>query len=120
MLVSQKQKRLPEKIRRPLCCSASIALLSAYLLRFVLCECACQLVGARCVFVAASYAGEFGYDVVHFHAAHQCADALQIAVATANELHVLECVAFYLEVYQLAASALCFVVECHDVDDSFG
>lgn len=78
------------------------------------------MVGARCVFVAASYAGEFGYDVVHFHAAHQCADALQIAVATANKLHVLECVAFYLEVYQLAASALCFVVECHDVDDSFG
>ncbi len=94
--------------------------LSVRLLCLVLHEGARQLVGARGVFVAASYAGEFGDDVVHFHAAYQGADALQIAVAAAEELHVSEGVAVYFEAYQLAASALCFVVECHDVDDSFG
>ena len=76
-------------------------------------QCPAQLVGARSRAVAAADALQAGYYRLHRHPLHQAADALQVPVASAPEVHVLHDALFHLQLDAGAASALCLVCMHH-------
>ena len=61
-----------------------------FLLRFQLLKGAAELVGAGDAFAAAVYAVKAGYYVINLLAGYQAADALQVAVASAQECYLLD------------------------------
>jgi len=64
--------------------------LLCHLLRFQLLKGAAELVRAGGAFAAAVYAVEAGYYVVYLLAGYKAADALQVAVAAAQECYMLD------------------------------
>lgn len=77
---------------------------------------ACQLVGTRGGFCAASDAAQaFGHTMCVL-AFDECADSLQVAVASARETDVVQAVVTVdVEFYQAAAGACRAVFEMHGV-----
>ena len=60
------------------------------LLILSLLQSACQLVGARCVLVAATNALQTAYDLVAMHATHELANSLQVAMTSSKECDILD------------------------------
>jgi hypothetical protein len=64
------------------------------------------LVGTRGVLKAAANAFQPLQDIFHFHAFHQGADALRVAVAATVKLHILQDAVLDFKLNGLAAGAL--------------
>lgn len=65
-----------------------------------------KLVWARSVLEAAADAFQTLEHFINFHAIHQCADALRVAVAAAVKLHILDNAVLDFKLDGLATSAL--------------
>ena len=72
-------------------------------------ECLAELVGARGGPMVASDAFEAGDDIFYLHACHQPADALQIAIASAIELHMGDNAILHFHINVAGACSLGFV-----------
>lgn len=71
-----------------------------------------QLVGARGWFLAAAYALQACDNLIGVHAFYEARDALEVAMATSNKMHVVKFVVVgQVEQYLDAACALCLVIE---------
>jgi hypothetical protein len=73
----------------------------------------CQLIGAGGGLQTAGSALQTGNNGIHVHSFYKAANALKIAVATADEIHVLDFAIFDIEEDALGASALGFVFKLH-------
>jgi hypothetical protein len=82
------------------CCAPAI-----FTFQFSICltDGSAELVGARGVFPAAADAFQSGQYILDFHALDKASDALQVAVAAAEEYDVVESSVDDVEVYLLAA-----------------
>ena len=85
----------------------------AFQLCFCLLQCGGQLIGAGGFLATATNAVHSCNDIVDVHAFHQSANALQIAVATAQELHVLYLAVLNIEKDVLGASTFGLVLKLH-------
>ena len=74
-----------------------------------------ELVGARCVFPAAADAFQSGQDILDFHALDKASNALQVAVAAAEEDDVVKSSVDDVEVYLLAAGLFSLIGVVHGV-----
>ena len=74
---------------------------------------AAQLVGTRGVFPAAADAFQAGQDFLDFHALDKASDALQVAVATAEEDDVVQTAVDDVEVDELAAGLFSLIGVVH-------
>lgn len=73
-------------------------------------QCAAELVGTRCGFIAAADAIQFTNDIIDFLTCHQTTDPLQVAVATAKKGDLLnDALVIDGHVDELGAGALGFV-----------
>lgn len=70
------------------------------LLPFYLLKGQCELVGARCGFVAATYAAQSVDYLVDIHSLCQCRYALKVAVAASHETYVGYLVVVDVYLYQ--------------------
>ena len=70
----------------------------------------CQLIGAGGLLHAAGDTFDTGDDFIDIHSFHQLCNALQIAVAAAQELDVLNLVVLQIEVDHLGAGTLGLVL----------
>ena len=73
-----------------------------------------QLVGTRGVLESAADAFQPLQHILYFHAFHQSADALRVAVAAAVELHILQDAVLDFKLNGLAACALGSVGVSHN------
>ena len=93
--------------KKPRCIGISVFVLNNFL------QGSSQLIGAGGGLEAAGSAFQTGNYLVDIHTFHQGADALQIAVTTADVLNIVKLTILDLKEDPLRASAFCFVFVLH-------
>ena len=96
-------KSLKQSDNQTIMQSSKFSILKSQLFRHCLADGAAQLVGTRGVFPAAADAFQTGQDFLDFHALDKASDALQVAVAAAEEDDVVQAAVDDVEVDELAA-----------------